>query len=200
MMKISVIALSAIIVSFAFVSCHKDTDQPASTNDITGTWKFISIKAKTTNTQEVSDGPDVLKTITSSEYTTEKNSGTLTFDGSKMSTNNLSYSINTISKSSIYENGTLTDTFSLPVQFTAPASSGSATYKKIGADSIYVESGSVLNSGVTPNTQGGGAKLKLENDKLYLIQSGVQSTTETDQGATATSTLQGTFTITLQRQ
>lgn len=117
-----------------------------------------------------------------------------------MATNNVSYSINTIAKTSIYQNGTLTDTSLLPVQITAPPVSGSASYKKIGADSIYVESGFVLNSGVTQDTKGGGAKIKLENDKLYLIQSGVHSATETDQGVTATSTLQGTFTITLQRQ
>lgn len=63
MMKKFVIALFAIIVLFAFVSCQKNTDQPASANDITGTWKFISIEAKTTNTQEVTDRTHAFKTV-----------------------------------------------------------------------------------------------------------------------------------------
>lgn len=201
MKRKSIIVSFTALVLIAFISCQKDADQPASANDITGTWKFVSVGANINATQLMSDGSDVIKTVVANEYVTENNSGTVTFDGTKMIAKNVSYSINAISKASVYENGTLADTFSLPLQFTAAAVNGSAAYRKIAADSIYVESGlSLYNDGMTQSSQPGGAKLKLENDKLYLIQSQMQTATESESGATVTSTLHGTFILTLQRQ
>jgi hypothetical protein len=194
--------LRVILLSFVIVSCQKDIDNTAAAADITGTWNFISIDAKTSNTQQTADETDVFKTITVNDYVTEKNSGTIIFDGAKMTANNLLYSINTLAKSSIYENGTLTDTVSEQINFTVPSLSGAAPYKKISADSLYFESGSFFTSGSTSQStqKPGGVKLKLENDKLYLIQSAMQSATETNDGAITTSDFKGTIIINLQRQ
>lgn len=201
MTKNSAILLSAIVFISTFTSCQKGLDEPtASVSDIAGKWKFISLEAQTNNTQQVSEGGSVLKTVTSSAYTTENNSGYITIDGTKMTSNNISYSINAISKSFIYQDGTLTDTVSLPVQFTAPASSASATYQRIGADSISFQTGSVFMEGATQSTRAGGARIKMEHDRLYLMQSVTESTTDTDQGAISSQTVQGKMVITLQRQ
>ncbi|WP_018615594.1 hypothetical protein [Segetibacter koreensis] len=203
MSKNLIIVFSSVIISFAFVCCQKGIEQPqtvAIQSGITGNWGFISIEGRTSNAQEITEGSNVVKTVTMSEYISEKNAGTLRIDGTKMTTNNISYSINAFSKSSIYENGELTDTLSLPVQFAAPASSASTTYQMVGADSVYFETGSTFMSDITQMTEPSGAKIKLESDKLYLIQSATQSTTNTEDGATTTSTLQGTFIITFQRQ
>lgn len=199
-MKKIITRLSAITVLFAFASCSKDAVQPAVADNMIGTWKFISIKAQTANTKEVTDGTETYKTLTTTSYVTEKNSGTFKFDGSKMSTENIVYSINAVGTTSVFENGTLTDSTSLPFQITAPMSSGSASYRKVGVDSIYVESGSAFMSGITQNSKGGGAKIKLENDKLYLIQSAAETETETEDGVTSISKVEGIFTITLQKQ
>lgn len=202
MTKNFTVVLSAILLTVAFMSCQKGIDEPTATNasDITGKWKFISLQAQLTTTQEVSDGGDVLKTITLSDYTSENNTGSVTIDETKMTSNNLSYSINTISKSSIFENGTLIDTLSVPFQVTIPASSGSANYQRISADSIYGQAGTMFIGGAVQSTQAGGMRIKMENDKLYLMESVMQTTTTSDQGAIANQIVQGKVVATLQRQ
>lgn len=198
--KIFILPFTAIIL-LAFVSCQKEVDEtPKTQTEITGNWKFIGLEAKTSTALQVTDGSDVLKTITTSEYVSEKNSGIITIDATKLTSKDISYVINSTAKSSIYQNGTLIDTLSFPFQFTNPASSSSANYKKAGNDTLYFESGLLFMGGSVQNTQAGYVKVLLENDKLYLMQAVTQSTTETDQGATTKSVIQGSMKATLQRQ
>lgn len=198
-MKNFTLAFSALIVSIAFISCSKEAEQPAAKTDITGNWKFISMEGKTSTTMQVTDGTDGIKSITTSEYTTQKNTGSLIIDEAKMSANNLSYYINTTAKGTIYQNGT-SEVVSSPFEFTVPSYNATATYKRIGADSIYFNSGSLFADGVTTQTNAGGAKFRIEDGKLYLVQSIMQSTSETDGGVTEASTVQATLLATFQKQ
>lgn len=192
--------LRIILLSFAIVSCQKDINQPTSSAaDITGTWTLVSFDVNITAVQQVTEGADEIKTVSVNNYITKTNSGTITFDATKITANNLSYSVDAVAKSSVYENGALIDTFSAPFQFKYPAYNGVTAYKTITADSLYFESGTLFMSGVTQNTQPGGIKFKLENDKLYLTQSVLQSTRETDQGAAIISTVDGKMIMTLKR-
>ncbi len=198
-MKKFTLACSTLILSVAFVSCSKEAEQPAAKTDITGNWKFISMEGKTSTTMQVTHGTDVMKSITTSEYITQKNTGTLIIDESKMSANNFSYYINTTAKGTIYQNGT-TEVFSSPFEFTVPPYNATVTYKRAGADSIYFDSGSLFADGVTTQTKAGVAKFRIDNGKLYLVQAMTESMTESDQGASAATTIQVTLTATLQKQ
>ncbi len=201
-MKKIITGLCTVFVSLTFFSCQKDvSDNPSSGQvDILGNWKFISMDVKTKSIAEANDGSESLKTVTTTDYITANNTGSITIDASKMSSSNLSYYINTTGSSYIYENGSLTDSLIFPFQFTAPATSSIANYRLVGTDSVYFESGSMFMNGVTQPTQSSGAKLKFEGDMLYLIQSIAQSKTENIQGTTVISNVQASVTVGLQRQ
>lgn len=198
-MKKFTLAFSTLLVSIAFVSCSKEAEQPTAKTDITGTWKFISLAGKTNTTMQVSDGTEVVKTITTSDYVSQKNTGTLNFEEAKMSANNLSYYINTIAHATFYHNGT-SENISSPFEFTIPAYNATTTYKRIGEDSIYFDSGSMFMDGMTTQSKAGGAKFRIENDKMYLVHLINESTTEKEEGVTSASTVQAAMTITLQKQ
>ena len=211
-MKKNFTLLLSVLFCLSIVSCQKGIEGPLPPGtvsggtgnnnggtDITGTWKLISVEAKTSSTNEVTLGGELIKTVTESNYVTENSKGTVTFDASKMTSKDVSYDINTISKITTYENGVLLDTLSLPMSVSVPASSGAASFIRIGSDSLYFQSGSLFMGGTTQDTQAGGAKIKLEQDKLYLEQTHSKSTTISDQGATMTTFEHATVIITMQR-
>src|SRR6266540_3520317 len=52
-----------------------------------GNWKFVSFHVTILQTNEYTQDTNEIKTITTTEYTTENNSGTISFNGSTMTTN-----------------------------------------------------------------------------------------------------------------
>ena len=192
--------LSSITLLLAMVACSKDKDSATAGMDITGNYKFISLQAKTSSTDQTVTGPSRYKSVTTSEYTSLNSAGTITIDGSKFITKNLSYSINSTAYSTLYENGVLSDTFSLPFQLTIPVTSATGTYKRISADSLYFDSGSALIGGSTGTPQPGGAKIKFENGKLTLFGTATKFSTTLDQGETVISTASIVSVIVLQKQ
>jgi len=169
-MKKNLLITKAIVITLFLFSCNKDSDTPSSTDDIKGTWAFVSMDANTTSIAESSQGAQTQKIVTNSSYTTQNNAGTVTIDASTMKTNNLSYSVNTTAKSYIYQNNVLTDSLETPLNFTAPSSSGGVMYKYVSSDSIYFDGGTLFMNGVTQNTTPGGARIKLNGDTLYMTQ------------------------------
>ena len=107
------------LASAFLVSCQKESSEPQTT-DITGTWNFVSMDVNTTTTMEVQDGSDEMKSITTAAYTTENNSGTITFDAANMSYNDLTYAVNTTLQIKMYRNGGLFSSDNLPFTFTMP--------------------------------------------------------------------------------
>jgi len=200
-MKAISIGLCYAFVSLIFFSCQKDvSDIPDSDISILGNWKFVSMDVSTNSTVESTDALGSLKTITTSNYITENNTGNVTIDASKMSISNVSYSVNTIAEGYIYTDGSLTDSIEAPLQYNAPATSGVYNYRMIGSDSIYFDSGSFFMNGATQQSLPGGAKLKMQGDTLYLIQSSAQTKTLDTLGATIVSNLQAKASIKLLRQ
>lgn len=199
-MKQSFTILIAIILSVALISCSKENDSATFGVDITGNYKYISLQAKTNSTVQSVSGSDMNKTVTTSEYTTQNNTGTITIDAGKFTSSNLAYSVNATANSTLYENGVVSGTYSMPFQFTLPSSNGTATYRRISADSIYFESGSILIGGSANASLPGGAKIKIENGNLTLYTTTVQSSTTSNQGETVTSVANVVSVITLQKQ
>ena len=197
-MKQRVSALALLVFFLSLVSCSKDNTTAGT--DIAGTYKFVSLQAKTTSTVQSVSGADVTKTVTTSDYTTINNSGTVKIDATQFISTNLGYSINSTAKSTIYDNGAVVDTLSFPLQFTVPSTSGTSTYKRAGADSLYFSAGSLLVGGSSSAAQSGGAKIKYENGKLTLYNNTVQATVTRNQGETVTNLASATIITTLQKQ
>ena len=150
-----------------------------------GTWKFIDLKAKTTSIIEMSGFGMLTKTETISDYTTENNAGTCVFDGSTMTGTGMEYTVNAMAKTYIYEGGTLEDSIDLPINYIAPPTNSSSTYKKFGTDSIYVTGGTLQTPNGTQQSNAVGFKLRwYGDDKMTLTGRFSQSTTQLTQGVT----------------
>ena len=102
-MKKIFFALLVIFTTLFFVSCQKSTDSPSSPADIKGTWTFVSMSATTNTTAEATQSGESNKSVTTSSYTTENNTGTMTIDASTMTSNNISYTVNTTAKAYMYK-------------------------------------------------------------------------------------------------
>lgn len=185
--------LLAAILSIFFFACQKEADlQGVSSNgtngnsgiDLSGTWKFINFRAKTLATNEVVTGSYSLKTVTTSDYTSENNTGTVVFDAGNMSYDNLSYSINAIAHATTYENGAIVDTISIPLQVAIQPAKGQATFTLVGSDSLYFKNGGFTMGGASQTSKPSGAKINREQDKLYLTQNVAETKNTVSQGQT----------------
>lgn len=199
MKKITVV-LTTVIFLIALVSCSKDKNNAMAGADITGTYKFISLQAKTNSTVESVSGSYITKTVTTSDYTSLNNAGTIKIDASKFVTSNFSYSINSTAISTVYENGSVFDKFTFPFQATIPTTSGTWAYKRISADSLYFDSGSVFIGSSASTPQPGGAKIKYVNGTLTMYGTAIKSTITKNQDETVTNTASVVSVITLQKQ
>ena len=168
-----------------------------------GNWKFISMHVTTSETIEFTMGSDAIKAITTSDYTTNNNSGNVKFDGATMFTNNVAFSVNSTAKTTMYTNGILLNSQNMPFTADMPANSSTANYKKIGTDSLYFSSGII--TGIDPsgavNTKPGGYKLKWDGDKMYMTLNYGETTNEDDGfGNMQKVTIKITSVTTLQKQ
>lgn len=162
------------ICSLFFVSCQKELSMDSSLGgsnnaSLTGNWKFIGMHSKTESIVELSDGIDVLKTITLSEYYSKNNTGTIVIDDSKMTGTNVGYEIDTIAKGFTYENNILIDTVSAPFYFIVPPTNSVSPYTRVSADSLYFTGGqfATLTGPATP-TNPVGVRVQFKDDKILL--------------------------------
>jgi hypothetical protein len=167
-----------------------------------GTWKFVSMRGITLETIEFSQFGDAKKLVSTSDYTSTNNTGTVKFDGSTMSGIGLTYSIDGVAKTYIYTNGTLDDSLELPFGAIVPPTNSTANYKKIGSDSIYVQSGAFTNVGTGGTTQAssGGYKLAWDGDKMTMTAKATLSKIDLSTGISQKITQHATQIITLQKQ
>lgn len=205
-MKKQYVYLALLIVTTTAVSCQKEVsvDLPGNSNfpaAVNGTWKFINLNAITESIVQEKDGIDVVRTVTTSNYVSQDNTGILQMDGTTMTVSNLSYKINSTAKSYIYFNNQLEDSLEFPLTFSVPPTNTKSKYKLIGADSIYMEGGAVFNtSGGTVTTQGQRAHLRFEGNKMIMTSKGEQFKTETTGGIIRTQQSKATSIVTYQKQ
>jgi len=113
-----------------FYSCKKEN---SNTNPaLQGNYK---LKYFTSNTNSTITGSDGEKSVTTSDYTTINNLGTIAFDGSNLTTVGVTYTINAVAKGYIYQDNLLLDSSSFPFNFTVPPFSSVASYQLAGTDS-----------------------------------------------------------------
>lgn len=185
-------------------SNNNNNNGGSSTGSEIGTWTFINMHATTLSSVEYNTGFSNEKAVTVSDYTTQNNAGTITFDGSKMTATGLAYDVNAIAKTYMYTDNVLDDSLDFPFTANIPSSTASnATYKKVTSDSIYIQSGAF--TGMDPNggtTQGmpSGYRLKWDGDKMYMSMSYTQTSNQVVSGMTQKTTMRITSVTTLQKK
>lgn len=164
-------------------SCKKDSSG-TNTSAIQGTYKLKYLTSKTNSTAIGTDGE---KIVTTSDYTTINNQGTLIFDNSKLTATGLTYAVDAKAFYYLYQDNQLVDSSSFPFTFTLPASNAVAAYKLIGADSIYFPQGSLTTGvGGMGSSQSGasGGRYTLTGNLLTITQNGSRDSTFEDSGIT----------------
>jgi hypothetical protein len=172
--------LSTIIL---FAACKKDKSSN-NTAAIEGTYKFKYISANTNSTITGSLGD---KAVTTSDYTTTNNGGTITFSNGTLTANGLTYTVDTEAKLYEYDGTDLLDSTSFPFAFTLPQSTSSGTYKLIGSDSIYFPQGRITaavdGNGYYQSGAGGG-RYSFNGTLLTITQKATKDSTFDDSGET----------------
>lgn len=182
MKSYTIVSLVAFIIILA--SCKKENTTNNNTAAIQGTYKLKYLTSKTNSTAIGTGGE---KVVTTSEYTTINNQGIIVFDNSNLTATNLTYSVQTVASSYLYQDNDLIDSLSYPFTFTLPESNSEAAYKLIGADSIYFPQGS-LTSGVgsTGSTQlnASGGRYSFNGNLLTITQIASKDSTFENSGIT----------------
>jgi hypothetical protein len=140
------------------------------TTDITGNYDFVGISAHTVSTVIIDAAGDELKTISTSDYASDNNAGTVTITSNQMNVTGIAYSISSTVNGKTYLNNSLISDIDAPFDVTVPPSSSNSTYTRISNDSIRVSGG----FGSTPDPSGAaptgpvGVKLSWSGDTLLL--------------------------------
>jgi hypothetical protein len=135
---------------FIFTSCKKDSGGSNNSPDaLSGTWKFTSLTAQTEVTDEYNVSGDDFKYVTTSNYASENNVGTIAFSGGTATSTAVSYSVDTSVYVASYENNVFIENDTSAFQVTIPSSSSTATYKIIGTDSVFFANGFVTSTDLT---------------------------------------------------
>ena len=166
MKKIFVPALLSAIILLA--ACKKETT--GGNTSIEGTYKFKYISAKTSSSITGNYGD---KTVTTSEYSTTDNGGSVSLVNGALTATNLTYSVAAQAKLYEYDGANLLDSSSYPFSFTLPPSNSAGQYKLIGADSIYFSQG-----GITAGVDGSGSYQTSASGGHYSISGNLLTITQ----------------------
>ena len=178
-----------------------DTTPPGSNTEV-GSWTFVSLTGKIDQTAEFSQSGASVKAVSSSNFTSTNNDGTVTFNNSTMTANAITMAVNTTATTSIYMNGILYDTQQIPLNQTLPSQNASSDYTKIGADSLHFQDGGFLNAltgGLLPDTPTG-CKLKFEGNLMKMLMIFHTVTTQDIQGVPAKVTVHAELLATLRKE
>ena len=156
-------------------------NQGTTTVNFTGNWKFVNFSASTLAINEMDDAGVKTKTITTSNYTSENNAGTVVFTNQSMNYSNVAYSVNATAIGTIYEDGVFIDSITFPVQLTVPPTTAQVAFTRVGADSLSYPAGTVTIGG-TPSNGPAGSRVRIEGDKLFMTQRFYDSTNSVVQG------------------
>jgi hypothetical protein len=171
------------------------------TSSETGTWKFVSVQGILSQTAAFSQAGIAIKAVTASNFISQDNGGTLTFDGSTMTASGITLSINTTTNTYLYQNNLLLDSLKAPLNQSVPPQDASSGYTKVGADSLNFVDGSLLDAltgGLMPATPTG-CKVSFSGDIMKMTIAYDTVTTEDYQGVPATITLHTVLVATLQK-
>ena len=194
-----VILICAIVVFLS--SCQKEVSlqnqtgqQPGGgTNNtaITGDWNFVGSNAKTYVALSLSESGQDFKTITTSDYNTENNVGTLKVTDKQFIFKGISHTVDDVANSKTYINGLLIDNTDAPFNATYPVTDQTMDYIRNNNDSLtFINAFALLpdpSGGSTPVPAGPvGAKISLASDTLTVITYYTAKETITQAGIPAT--------------
>lgn len=174
---------------------------PNTANTEVGTWNFISLQGTIIQTAELTQAGQAIKGVSTSNFTSQNNAGTVKFDSVNMTAMGITLAVNTTAKTLVYMNGALFDSLQTPFNQTLPAQNATSGYKKIGTDSLYFQDGGFLNvltGGLLPSAPSG-CKLAFSGNtmKMTIIYDTV--TTQDYQGVPAKVTMHAVLVATLQK-
>jgi hypothetical protein len=194
--------LSLTVLSLVLNSCHKNNDASGNAGQLTGNYKFLYISLQAQSIGQQSGGGQTLKTITNTNYKTINNSGAVTFTQDSIFSKGVGYSTNSISSSYVYENGTLTDSLSVPLVQTYPASNSSTKFNVIGQDSIVFKGGYLTTGlgGSTTVAPPSGGRFSFKGDTLFITSKVSQTASQTSGGVTVSQSASGIAVIAMLRQ
>ena len=178
-----------------------DSTHSDSTTEV-GTWKFISLHTTYTQTTQYSQSTLTVKGVTTADFVTSNNSGTIKFDGSKMISTGISLSINTTANTVVYLNGVQSTSVPTPIDTSFAPQTDTAGYQKIGADSLYLQSGGFFGmgaGGLIP-ASAVGCKLKFNGNTMTMTVVYDNNYTDNSQGFPANVTSHAVLEATLQKQ
>lgn len=168
----SLCLLSTFIV--VLTSCTKEeSGDPYNTSvkpKLLGGWDFIEMAAYTKATSSATIAGEESSNVVITDYTTVLNKGILLISADRITSYDMTYSIDTVMVAQRYIKGKLVDEFKLPFKFTFPSANSTATYKRVGTDSLYFLEGLVTvpgSGGGTPSVTSG-AKIAWSGDTLLL--------------------------------
>jgi hypothetical protein len=204
-------ALLLAACASTLVSCSNDDEVNNEVkNGLEGTYSFITMKADTYaeiiylyDGSEGSEG-EITKfsTISTCNYETTNNKGTVTIDATKFNSSKFAYSINATLLGKSYMNDVQSGYTNMPFVMDMPESSGTTAYQLIGTDSIYF-SGGFVNSpalGDSVASLPSGAKYKWEGDTLVIASAFILRDTVREDGATVYSDKRSTQIMRFKKQ
>ena len=168
----------------SLVSCQKEVSfQPGGGNgggtnntNIAGDWNFIGSHAKTYVALSFSESGQDFKTITTSDYNTENNVGTLKVTDKQFIFKGISHTVSDEANSKTYINGLLFDERNEPFNATYPVTDQTMDYVRNNNDSLTFTNAFALlpdpssGGGGTPVPAGPiGGKISLVSDTLKVI-------------------------------
>jgi hypothetical protein len=195
MMGNRILALGILI---CFLACKKDNNNTASTA-LAGTWSFNGIHAKTSSSATDVEGGIQYTTVTTSEYTTTANAGTIRIAGNTMTGTGITYAANMNIFVTDYEGTNILDTFSTSMLYNVPPTNSTSTFEVIGADSIHYTSAGLPGSGGS-GAPASGSKFSIEGDILTLTSNIVQDKVFDTLGVAITQHETATVVTTLKKQ
>ena len=209
--------VAALVV--VFVACSKEKSNedgvtPGGTNptdtlpnpsdttkSVVGTWKFINVQGTGNQTAEFTQLGVALKAISNSNFTSQDNGGTVTFDNSTMTATGITLSVHTSPKAYLYQGALLIDSFPLPLDQTVSPQSATSNYTKIGTDSLNFANGGfldLLTGGLLPNPPTG-CKVAFSGNTMKMTIVYDTVTTQDYQGVPAKVTIHQVLVVTLQK-
>lgn len=177
-----------------------DTTQGNVTTEV-GTWKFIFVQGTGNQTAEFSQQGVALKAVSTSNFTSQNNGGTVTFDNSTMTATGITLSVHTTAPTYIYQGSTIVDSLQVPLDQTVSPQSATSAYTKIGTDSLNFANGGfldLLTGGLLPNPPTG-CKVSFNGNTMKMTIVYDATTTQDYQGVPANVTIHMVLVVTLQK-
>ena len=141
------------------------------------------------------------KVVTTSNYTTTANGGSLAISDNTMTGTGITYAANIIAFATEYEDDILLDTFSTSIPFTVPATNSTSGFEVIGKDSIHYTGSNIFGSGGSGTPAATGSKFTVSGNILTLTSNVVQDTVQDEGGGESlTQHETATVVVTLQKQ